>query len=68
MTCAQTDPSAAERPLVAYGQSGRDRLCLVIVSDLGTHLELVSLSPKLPEYLPQTPERVHAHHRAIGKG
>ena len=26
-------------------------------------LELVGLSPKLPEYLPWTPEQVHAHQR-----
>ena len=67
MKCGQTDPSAAKHPSVACGRlgwSGRDRPCLVIVSDLGTHLELVGLSLKLPEYLSRTPERVHAHQRA----
>ena len=62
MTYARTDPSATERPSVACGRSGRDRPCSVIVSNLGTHLELVGLSSKLPEYLPWTPEQVHAHH------
>ena len=62
MKCGQTDPSAAECPLVACSWSGRDRPCSVIVSNLGTHLELVGLSSKLPEYLPRTPEQVHAYH------
>ncbi|ETW83220.1 hypothetical protein HETIRDRAFT_315458, partial [Heterobasidion irregulare TC 32-1] len=60
--CGRTDPSAAERPSVACRRSGRDRPCSVIVGVFGTCLALFGVSPKLPEYLPRTLARVHAHH------
>ena len=63
MKCGRTDPSAAERPSVGCGRSGRDRLCSVIVGVFGTRLALFGISPKLPEYLPRTLARVHAHHQ-----
>ena len=63
MKCGRTDPSAAERPSVGCGRSGRDRLCSVIVGVFGTRLALFGISPKLPEYLPRTLAWVHAHHR-----
>ncbi|ETW75023.1 hypothetical protein HETIRDRAFT_332018, partial [Heterobasidion irregulare TC 32-1] len=48
----QTDPSAAECPLVGYGQSGEDCPYSVIVSILGTYLALFDIFSKLPKYLP----------------
>ncbi|ETW85214.1 hypothetical protein HETIRDRAFT_168529 [Heterobasidion irregulare TC 32-1] len=45
------------------GRSGGDRPCLVQVGIFGTHLTLFRISPKLPEYLPRTLARVHAHQR-----
>ncbi|ETW78278.1 hypothetical protein HETIRDRAFT_120136 [Heterobasidion irregulare TC 32-1] len=47
--------------------SGRDRPCSVQVGIFGTRLTLFGISPKLPEYLPQTLARVHAYHHAHGE-
>ncbi|ETW79521.1 hypothetical protein HETIRDRAFT_322848, partial [Heterobasidion irregulare TC 32-1] len=60
--CGQTDPSAAECPLVGCSQSGRDQPYLVIVGIFGTCLVLFGVSSKLPEYLFWTLAQVHAHH------
>ncbi|ETW76445.1 hypothetical protein HETIRDRAFT_421917 [Heterobasidion irregulare TC 32-1] len=54
MKCGQTEPSAAECPLVGCSQSGGDQPCLVTVSVFSTYLALFSVSPKLSKYLPQT--------------
>ena len=61
MKCGQTDPSTAERPSVACHRLGRDRPCLVKVGVFGTCRALFGISQKLPEYLPRTLVRVHAH-------
>ncbi|ETW78547.1 hypothetical protein HETIRDRAFT_324808 [Heterobasidion irregulare TC 32-1] len=65
MKCGRTDPSAAECPLVACCWSGKNRPCSVKVGIFGTCRVLFSISPKLPEYLPQTLAWVHAHQRGV---
>ncbi|ETW82570.1 hypothetical protein HETIRDRAFT_315786 [Heterobasidion irregulare TC 32-1] len=61
MKCGQTDPSAAKHPSVGYGWSGGDQPWPVQVSVFGTCLVLLSISPKLPKYLPRTLAQVPAH-------